>query len=300
MSALGDDLDDGLAYEVDFAAGDAAEGVAAEAGAADGEAAGGAAAPKKRPASSKLQLKKRLKMEMDTERKRALLLELLPEAIAEWVNARVRQRNPSLLALELAERYLDKGVFRATGDFGEPRSLDRLSEFIKTKFGNMLPSAKAKTKADQRKFIAVLSMLALRACDVHRATRDLGGLLLKLINKNKIEVDLGMVGTTKARVLCCTPGRLEKVLTLKPKPKAPKPEAEAAAGKSEAGESESGESSSESEPGESEAPLKADEIKIVILDNSYLDQKRQNVWDIHETLAVLKRLTTAGARIYLY
>ena len=221
-------------------------------------------------------------MEMDMQKKKQLSQETLPEAIADWVNRRIRQKNPDLSALELSDMYLDKSVFRATGDFKKDRSLENLVDFLKDKFNNMFPTDKVKNKkkkgskndrvnpetvpetTEERKFICILSMSALRACDVHRSTRDLKGSSLKLINKNKLDVDLKIIGTTKSRVLCTSPGRLEKVLDA---------------------------------PG---SGLKRSELKIVILDNTYLDQKMQNIWDITETLLVLKGLTDAGLKVYLY
>lgn len=169
-----------------------------------------------------------------------------------------------------------------------PRTLDNLSKFINGRFGNMLPSStpgkkntknkknkKGKEKVDtgnengkapqdERKFIAIMSMSAIRACDVHRALREIPGSSLKLINKNKLHVDLKLVQSTWSRVLCCTPGRLAKVLNAE------------------------------------ELSLLKDEIKIVLLDNSYLDQKLQNIWHIPETTQVLKDLAESGAKIYLY
>ena len=117
---------------------------------------------------------------------------------------------------------------------------------------------------EERKFIAIISMSAIRACDIHRATKELAGSSLKVINKNKIEVDLKLLKTTTSRVLCCTPGRLIKVLD------------------------------------NEDQVLKKEEIKIVVVDNSYLDSKQQNIWDIKETTDALKSLTKNGSKVYLY
>lgn len=118
---------------------------------------------------------------------------------------------------------------------------------------------------EERKFIAIVSMSAIRACDIHRATRDISGSSLKLINKNKVDVDLKLVKSTRSRILCCTPGRLLKVLNSE------------------------------------DLELNKNEIKIIIVDNSYLDQKQQNIWDIKETTETLNKLTKeGGSKIYLY
>lgn len=285
----GDDLEDGLAYDFDVEVDDVAADVPLlpREPTLD-EPPVQSPNPKKRKASLKLQEKKKLKMAMDMDHKKNLSRESAPEAIADYINDAIRKRNPDLSALELAELYFKKSDFRSTADFSEGRTLENLAQFLSGRFGNMLPAStpgkkNAKTgkklkkdkknanhapaqpdAAAERKFIAVLSMSALRACDVHRSLRDLPGSSLKLINKNKLNVDLKLVASTWSRVLCCTPGRLVKVL------------------------------------GDEALALQAKEIKIILMDNSYLDQKMQNIWDIKETLDALRLLTQAGAKVYLY
>ncbi|KAL6453344.1 CSM1 Protein CMS1 [Candida maltosa Xu316] len=224
--------------------------------------------------SNSLKEKKKIKMEMDIESKKNLSLEENPE-------------NQNLSALELTELYFNKSEIRSTSDFKETRNLDNLGKFITTKFKNMLPKGsnnkkdnkkkkgnkknqtnetdnEPKDDQEERKFIAIVSMSAIRACDIHRATKDLSGSSLKIINKNKLSVDLKLVKTTRSRVLCCTPGRLIKVLN------------------------------------NEDSELSKNEIKIVIVDNSYLDTKKQNIWDINETFEGLKALTKEGSKVYLY
>lgn len=283
----GDELDDGLEYEVGFSDSEstqqnkpteASENVSDEESIPKKDS-------KKRTKNPKLQEKKKIKMDLDIQRKKNLSTELSPDVISDYVNDVIRKKNSELSALELSELYLKKTDFRSSAEFDEPRTLDNISKFINNRFGNMLPSTtpgkkntKVKNKKNkepkeetdngeskqERKFIAIMSMSAIRACDVHRALRDIPGSSLKLINKNKLHVDLKLVSTTWSRVLCCTPGRLAKVLSAE------------------------------------ELGLKKEEVKIVIVDNSYLDQKLQNIWHIQETTQVLKEMADAGAKIYLY
>lgn len=229
--------------------------------------------------STKFQEKKKIKMQIDVDRKKGLSTEASVDAIIDYINDALRRKNSDLSSLELADLYFKKSEFRSTADYSEPRVLDNLPKFIMDKFSNMLPSktpgktnkkgkkresSKGEEDSDERKFIAILSMSALRACDVHRALREIPGSSLKLINKNKLDVDLKLVKSTWARVLCCTPGRLQKVLN------------------------------------NEDASLRKEEIKIVILDNSYLDQKMQNVWNIPETFDTVKELTDSNSKVYLY
>lgn len=305
MSTAADDLDDGLVYDMEsYEGGDAAETSGFENGLESGDEAGDETdnnpnieAPKsqqngrKRQAtSSKFQEKKKMKMQIDVDRKKGISTESSVDSIADYINEQLRRKNSDLSALELAELYFKKTDFRSTSEFTEPRTLEHLSKYIIGRFKNMLPTSTPgkknsnkdkkkdkKNKKDtlndtqslkqpegERKFIAILSMSALRACDVHRALNDIPGSSLKLINKNKIDVDLKLVKSTWSRVLCCTPGRLLKVLETE------------------------------------DLPLKKEEIKIVIVDNSYLDQKMQNVFNINETSSCLKELTSNGAKIYMF
>ncbi|KAI3405831.2 hypothetical protein KGF56_001438 [Candida oxycetoniae] len=288
-----DDLDDGLEYDVQYSDDNGETEVneakaVGEVGEADSFQAGTLNSgnidksedeePRKRKRdSSKLKEKKKQKMEMDTEKKRNIAMENSTELIAEFINSKITKKNTQLSALELSELYFSKNDIRTISEFTKPRTLDNLSEYINLRFKNMLPSKSGKSKKQarnlqeqdneklsDRKFIAIVSMSAIRACDVYRATRDLNGGSIKLINKNKLQVDLKLVESTRSRVLCCTPGRLIKVLN------------------------------------NEDSKLRKDEIKIIIVDNSYLDQKKQNIWDIAETVEVLKELTKKGSKIYLY
>lgn len=305
MSTAGDDLDDGLAYEMGPMVDSDADDVAIasdDAGYELGDEVGDEAPDpnsksskndrKRQAPLTKFQEKKKMKMQMDVDRKKNISLETSVDAIADYINEGLRRKNSDLSALELAEKYFKKTDFRSTSEFSSPRTIDNLPKFILGKFKNMLPTStpgkkntnkeknskknfktKKGTNSDgeslvqpegERKFIAILSMSALRACDIHRALNELPGSSLKLINKNKIDVDLKLVKSTWSRVLCCTPGRLQKVLETE------------------------------------DLPLKKEEIKIVIVDNSHLDQKMQNVFNINETCPTLKELTSCGAKIYMY
>lgn len=298
VSTVGDDLDDGLEYNVEFSSGEEinpdseleddnnASDEESKKAKTESEANNG---KKRKAKTSKLQEKKKVKMEMDIAQKKNLSKESSTDVIADFINNKISQKNPNLSTLELSELYFNKTNFRSTSEFDEEkRSLDNLTKFIIGRFKNMLPSHDKKNKknknkknkkedkshessindkdeAEERKFIAIVSMSALRACDIHRATREISGSSLKLINKNKLDVDLKLVKTTRSRILCCTPGRLLKVLNSE------------------------------------DLELNKDEIKIIIVDNSYLDQKQQNIWDIKETPEALSILTKeGGSKIYLY
>lgn len=269
-----DDLNDGLVYDFEDSEAEIAE---LEPLSEEDEIEQEMPSSKKRKVTSNLKNKKRIKMEMEVDQKKKLAKEESVEAITDYFNTQIRQKNSDLSALELAELYFNKTDFRSTSNFEDDRTLDNFPNLITSKFKSMLGSSdKKKNKKkkhqekpqekpeEERKFIAVVSMSAIRACDVHRALSVLPGSSLKLINKNKIDVDRKLVKTTRSRILCCTPGRLLKVLS------------------------------------NEDLVLKPEEVKIVILDSSYLNQKCQNITDIEETVPTLKELTKSGSKIYLY
>ncbi|RLV92558.1 hypothetical protein JA1_003072 [Spathaspora sp. JA1] len=250
----GDELDDGLEYDLQLSEEEV-----------EVDATPVKAPTKKRKTTDKFKQSKKLKMEMDIELKKNISIETSPDLIVEYLNGKIRRKNPDLSSLELSDLYFTKSEIRSSSDFTEVRNLPNLSDFITHRFKNMLPSKKNKQSEDaERKFIAIVSMSALRACDVHRATKDLAGGSIKLINKNKLDIDLKLVKSTNSRILCCTPGRLSKILS------------------------------------NEDSQLSPEEIKIIIVDNSYLDSKKQNIWDIQETCPILKSLTKQGSKLYLY
>ncbi|EGV60428.1 hypothetical protein PSN45_001810 [Yamadazyma tenuis] len=278
----GDDLNDGLEYEIDLS--DAPEQGGIPHGALESEdeiaeaseiednevakLSTEAKAGKKRKATdSKLKEKKKMKMEIDLEQKKSISKESSTEVIADYINKTVAQKNKKLSSLELSDLYISKNDIRSTSEIEGPRNLEGLASYLNTRFKNMLPAGKKGKRSgndDERKFIVIISMSAIRACDVYRSTKNLNGSSIKLINKNKIAADIKLLQVSKSRVFCCTPTRLKKVCE------------------------------------HEENVLNKKEVKIVILDNSYLDQKGQNIWDIPETIQVLKELTDNGAKVYLY
>lgn len=259
MSAAGDDLDDGLAYDVEFSDSPLSDVEAVEDSVTTKTDSTNGTSKKRKKSQGGLKDKKRMKMEQDIERKRNLAKQDV-EAITEYLNDKIRRKHSELSALELAEKYFGKTDVRLTQDFDGERNLTNLELFITSRFKNML----LQKPDDEVKYIAVLLLLALRACDTHRATKGLKNGLVKLITKNKLPADIAVLQKTRSRVLCLTPARLLKVLEL------------------------------------DELSVSKENVKIVIIDNSYLDKKQQNIWDLAESLDAVKELTAAGAKLYFY
>lgn len=261
MNTAADDLDDGLAYDVEFS-----DSPLSDSETVDNkvlpektDAVTGSSSKKRKKNQGGLKDKKRTKMEQDIDRKRNLAKQDV-ETISEYLNDKIRRKYSDLSALELAEKYFSKNDVRLTQDFNDERNLTNLELFITSRFKNML----LPKQDDEVKYIAILLLLAIRACDTHRATKDLKNGLVKLITKNKLSADISVMLKTRSRVLCLTPARILKVLEL------------------------------------DELSVSKDNVKIVIIDNSYLDKKQQNIWDLAEALDAVKELTSAGAKLYFY
>lgn len=252
---------------------------------------------KKRKISETQKSKKKQKMEYERDSKKTLSSEQ-GDIIVEKLSSKIREIFPKLSALELADYYLNKNIVVDTSDFTKERDLNNLHDFIEMYLQEFIPNIaefkkwrnkikkfenkkkfikKFNKKLDipKRRFILVLSQSAIRACDVHRATRDFEGNSLKIIYKNPIGQDLKMLRTTWSRILAATPDRMEKVLKASADDRERRPELPIS--------------------------IKEDEIDAVIIDNQ-VDQKLRTVLDQRETFNLLKRLKDANPalKVYLY
>ncbi|ODQ44229.1 hypothetical protein PICMEDRAFT_74836 [Pichia membranifaciens NRRL Y-2026] len=302
-------LDDGLAVDYDLSEneegtevkGEAAEDVAGE---QEGEPKEEETTvkeekilSKKRKVTEAQKSKKKQKMEFEKESKKALSSEQT-DIIVEKLSSKIREIFPQLSALELTDYYLSKSNVVDTNDFTPERGLAFFRQFIEMYMEDLVPSIKEYKKLrnkikkyetkkrfnknfektvtiPKRRFILILSISAIRACDVHRATRDIEGGSIKLIQKNPIGQDLKMLRTTWSRVLNATPSRVDKILEISKMDHEKNPDAGFS--------------------------LKEDEIDAVVLDN-YVDPKLRSVLECGETFELLKKLKTANPalKVYLY
>jgi protein CMS1 len=252
---------------------------------------------KRKGPSDEAKSQKKQKMEFEKESKKALSTEK-NDIIVEKISGKVREMFPQLSALELSEYYLNKKNVVDTSDFPAKRTLEHASQFIEMYMKDLIPSIKeykqlrnkikkfeTKRKFNKkfnktveipkRKFILILSISAIRSCDVHRATRDLEGGSVKLIQKNPIGQDLKMLKTTWSRILNATPGRVDKLLEISKLDHEKNPD--------------------------NGFSLKEEEIDTVILDN-YVDPKLRSVLECAETFELLKKLKSVNEdlKVYLY
>lgn len=291
MSDYADDLNDGLDYEFGGSSNEAydelsgeesteivAENVKPEEETTEEKVSNNNQKRKKK--DEKLVNKKKQKMEYDVEQK-LLISKQSNDRISDFFATKIRMLNPDLSSLELSELYIPKTSIKYTGFWDKERNLSNLQNFIEYNFKKLItaaPTDKKKNKTDAkknekaaneeetlRKFILILSSSNLRACDVHRATKDIANSSLKLIKKNKLKDDLQKLKTTRSRILASTTNRIVKILK------------------------------------DENSTLKVSEIKIILIDSTYLDSKKRHIFDYEELLNNLKFLITGNnAKIYLY
>ncbi|KAG7885312.1 hypothetical protein KL936_005376 [Ogataea polymorpha] len=211
---------------------------------------------KRKRKSDKLSQKKRQKMLLDMEQKRNLAKEV-PSVIAEKLAAKIRQRFPDLSPLELGELYIGKSAIVDTQSFVLERNLDNYKNYIQTQLKRVL---------QDKGYILVVSISAIRACDIFRAVKCLPIGSLKVISKNKLQDDLKVLKESKARLLIGTPGRISRILETE------------------------------------NTPLTFKMIDAIICDSSFLDSKLQNIWDYDESFALVRKVLSMNekCKVYLY
>lgn len=221
---------------------------------------------KRKRKNDKFHEKKRVKMEYDIEFKKNLSKESR-EIISENLIKKIKFLNPDLSPLELSELYLDKYMIEETTSFTKDRNLKNLEEFLMDKnfkFKDIIN--KKRFKNDKKEFVVILSMSAIRSCDIHRASREVKDSSIKIINKNKLSNDFKILKLTKSKIIAATPGRIIRVLN------------------------------------EKDSNLEYNQINNIILDSSYLDTKNQNIFDLKETIKLLKDISNnnSNLKIFLY
>ncbi|CUS24497.1 LAQU0S17e00232g1_1 [Lachancea quebecensis] len=232
--SLGDDLDDGLDYEVNSSGSEQYEEVAEEqsndstsdsenakrphsAGEEEEAAKEPQSKRQKKLAKSKVHQKKLEKLEADREQKKQLP-KSSSERIAEHLATLIREKNPDLSALELEELYFKKTDFISTERYDKERNLPNILDFVNT----FSKSPRA----------IVLSTSNLRVADVFRGLEGSKN-AVKLFSKNKLKEDLARVdqllkapsskdrhsktkgkkkGDAMVKFFIATPGRMLKIV----------------------------------------------------------------------------------------
>lgn len=278
MSDLyGDDLDDGLVYDVD-------DNVIS-----DTEDYGDIEAPptpkKEEPTQEKKQQQpKKRKAEEDkeassnkkkkfSEKKKSKsedivsskkgVAKLTPALIADSIAAKTKSLNKNLSSVELNDILLSESSFKDTSDFVPERNDENLGHFVSFFLKDHLTkkdqAKKKKNTNKNKKFVLILAQSAIRVCDVtrlfkgHEQTIPFGA--IKLIKKNKLSYDEKALNSSPSNLLVGTVGRVAKLIENK--------------------------------------MLDPKTISAIIVESTFLDDKLQNVWDSKDTVPFLKSILTS-------
>lgn len=248
--SMADELDDQLDYEIQSSESETEQKVE-EDNKSQNESS---IEDKKARKKAKDKERKRVKNEMDFDQKKTLA-QMDPSMIADYITKKVLATEPELSGLELAEKTIPEAQVVSTNSFDEDHSLANYGEFFE-KFG-------LNKKGKNRDLVLVLTMSAIRVCDVVRALRKVNkGGALKLIKQNKPDYDKRCL-KSPAHVACSTPGRVQRLVDWK--------------------------------------ILDLKRVTKVVVDSSFVDVKQRTVWEIDGTVELVAKLAHQNnAQIYLY
>ncbi|KAJ5692176.1 Protein CMS1, partial [Penicillium macrosclerotiorum] len=168
--------------------------------------------------------------------------------LADYFAQRAQKLDKELSAVELSDLSIPDSAFLDTSSFTEPRSLDKLPDFLKA----FSPKGADLSKASETKgspHTLVVSSAGLRAADVVRALRTFQNkesIVGKLFAKHiKLEEAKQFLERARTGMGAGTPARISDLI-------------------------ESG-------------TLKVDELERIVIDGSHIDQKQRGIFDMKET-----------------
>ncbi|KAJ5594466.1 Protein CMS1 [Penicillium hispanicum] len=175
--------------------------------------------------------------------------------LADYFAQRAQKLNKELSAVELSDLSVPDSAFLDTTSFTEPRSLDKLPEFLKA----FSPNGTDLTKSSEQKgtpHTLVISAAGLRAADVVRSLRSFQNkesIVGKLFAKHiKLEEAKQFLQRARMGIGAGTPARVSDLI-------------------------DSGD-------------LKVTELQRIVIDGSHVDQKQRGIFDMKDTHLPLLRL----------
>ncbi|KAF2275935.1 uncharacterized protein EI97DRAFT_433868 [Westerdykella ornata] len=179
------------------------------------------------------------------------------QLLADYVNARTRHYGKDLSTVELEEKFLPAHCIKDTSSWTEPRTLEKLAAFLKSQSKDLKPTAKSPTGAPHT---LVVTASGIRAADTYRALK--AGLpkegvkdvnIAKLFAKHmKLAEQVAHLKKHKIDFGVGTPERLCALLD--------------------------------------ERALSTANLKRVVIDVSYIDQKKRGILDMKELHEPLVKL----------
>lgn len=195
--------------------------------------------------------KKKQKAELMAEQKSQIALYPV-DMLIDYMSNKVRSKNPDLSTLEVDEKVPSKDQLSELLFKGDHND-EGLVKFVE----------KFKPTLEKEKFVMILCMSAIRACDVMRLLRPIPGGCLKLIKKNKLQYDKKALTVGKTFLAASTAGRLKKL--------------------------------------SDDGILDLSRVGAFIIDSSFLDAKTHSVWDIDEFVPTVKHLVdNSSAKVYIF
>ncbi|KAF3390648.1 Protein CMS1 [Penicillium rolfsii] len=177
--------------------------------------------------------------------------------MADYFAQRAQKLDKELSAVELSDLSVPESAFLDTTSFSDPRSLDKLPDFLKT----FSPKNADLSKASEKKgtpHTLVISAAALRAADVVRALRTFQtkeAIVGKLFAKHiKLEEAKQFLERARTGIGAGTPARISDLIAC--------------------------------------GSLKLDELERIVIDGSHIDQKQRGIFDMKETHLPLLQLLT--------
>lgn len=207
----------------------------------------------KKNSGSSLHDKRKAVMEQQAAQKRDIG-RLSPAIIADYILNKLKRANSELSVLELQDRAVPESRIVDTSNFTNERGLETFPLFFQHFKLNQSPSV-------PNALVLVLSISAIRVCDVSRSLRSIQNGALKLITKNKLEYDQKALASPSF-VAVSTPGRVRKLTAQK--------------------------------------TLDINRVGVVVVDSTFLDIKKLSVWDLPETIPLISELAQKGAKVYLF
>ncbi|KAL4740209.1 U3-containing 90S pre-ribosomal complex subunit-domain containing protein [Aspergillus similis] len=185
------------------------------------------------------------------------------QLLADHFVQKAKRHNKELTAVELSDLSVPESAFLDTSSFTSPRTLEKLPDFLQA----FSPKGVKLSDSSEQKgtpHTIVVSPAGLRAADVVRALRTfqtkespIGKLFAKHI---KLEEAKQFLERARVGIGAGTPARISDLIN-------------------------------------SAGSLKLDELKRIVIDGSYVDQKQRGIFDMKEThLPLLQLLTRSEFR----
>ncbi|KZV90428.1 hypothetical protein EXIGLDRAFT_121049 [Exidia glandulosa HHB12029] len=188
-----------------------------------------------------------------------------PAVLAKYVATIQAKAFDTASAIELDDLRLPETCIEDTSNFLDERSLENLTSFIDTALPQLKTRFGQKSKDNGAPTLLFFTAAALRGADVIRELKklrtDKSGQVAKLFAKHfKVEEHISYLRRTKVVAAVGTPGRIGKLL-------------------------------------EAEGCLRLEALSHIIIDFTYQDSKKRNLFDIPETRQDLFKSVLANERL---